>query len=57
MKSFKTTKEAGAYADASHKAVKSPAFVAELGEANDDPFGRGRGLVAICLALREAKTK
>jgi hypothetical protein len=52
VKSFKTIKEATAYA-AGDKAVKTPALVAELGKAHDDPFGRGRGLAAICLAMRE----
>jgi hypothetical protein len=51
VKSFKTIKDATAYA-AGDKTVKMPALVAELGKAHDDPFGRG--LAAICLAVREA---
>lgn len=55
VKSFRSIKEASSYADASDKTIKTPTLVAELGKVHEDAFGRGRGLVAICLALREAK--
>lgn len=50
VKAFKSINGATLYAGGD-KGVKQPAVVAELSKKIDDPFARGRGLVAICLAL------
>ncbi|HTZ87884.1 MAG TPA: hypothetical protein VMB05_14550 [Solirubrobacteraceae bacterium] len=47
---FKSKKDATAFAGGD-KEVKTPVLVKELGEKTSDPFARGRGLVAISLAL------
>jgi 1,4-dihydroxy-2-naphthoyl-CoA synthase len=50
VKAFKSQKDAAAYAGGD-KEIKTPDLVSELGEKLADPFARGRGMVAICLAL------
>jgi hypothetical protein len=50
VKAFKSIKAATEFA-AGDKSIETPALVKELGEKIEDPFARGRGLVAICLAL------
>jgi hypothetical protein len=55
VKSFKTVKDAGLYAKGD-KAVKAPTLVVELSREIDDPFARGRGLVAVALAMREVRS-
>jgi hypothetical protein len=54
VKAFKTVKDATAYASG-EKGIDVPDAVKSPGEKFSDPFARGRGLVAICLALHAAK--
>jgi uncharacterized coiled-coil DUF342 family protein len=56
VKMFKTVKEATEYAGGS-KEVAAPDALKELGTHTTDPFARGRGLVSVCLAMREATKK
>ena len=54
VRSFKSMKQATAWARGD-KEVEQPALVKEISSAIEDPFARGRGLVAICLALELAR--
>jgi hypothetical protein len=54
VKMFKSIKDATAFA-AGDKEIKQPGALKELGAKTSDPFARGRGLTAICLAIREQK--
>jgi hypothetical protein len=54
VKMFATIKDAQAYAGGD-KEVKTPDVLKALGEKTSDPFARGRGMTAICLAIREQK--
>jgi hypothetical protein len=51
---FKSVKAATEFAGGS-KDVEQPDMVKDISASLADPFARGRGLVAICLALREQK--
>jgi hypothetical protein len=54
VKAFKNLTEAKAYASGD-KAIAAPDLVKEISATHEDAFGRGRGLVSICLALRDVK--
>lgn len=52
VKAFKSRKAATEFAGGA-KDVEQPTAVKDIGAIIDDPFARGRGLTAICLALTE----
>jgi hypothetical protein len=52
VKAFKSVKAATEFAGGS-KDVEKPELVSEISSELADPWCKGRGLVAICLALRE----